>query len=115
MFRKPSTAIAACIKMGIYVDPQGERASTVSSMYMCHALDGLYRLDEISEHTRETTVHLIEDELYRISPKSMMHGAITLDTVLRDIGEFGEDDIIPHSRRLKFWKEFIRDLKQKGL
>lgn len=116
MVRKPSTLIAATIKAGVYVDPDSCPNWNSCSQFMCHAIQKVI-IDgkAVPEDLIHKTVELIQTRLIEMSPESFSYGTITLDSVLRDIGEFANECDVTHTRRLQFWKDFIEELKSKKL
>lgn len=115
MVRKPSTLIAATIKAGVYVDPNSKRPDFEYSQFMCHAIQKLVINGRaVPADLIDKTIELIENKLTTMSPISKCYETITLDTVLRDIGEFAEESDVTHKRRLQFWREFIKELKQQN-
>lgn len=116
MVRKPSTLIAATIKAGVYVDPDSCKNPNSHSQFMCHAIQKvIIGGHAVPEDLIHETIGLIEAKLRKMSPGSLPYGTITLDTVLHDIGEFANECDVTHTRRLQFWKDFIKELKSKKL
>lgn len=112
MFRKPSTLIAGAIKLGYYTDM---RDSEDCSQFMCHAIHHAQggRHDHDNELVNQT-VQLIEEKLVPFLPVRSYH-SVTLHEVLIRIDKMDPDSEPSFERKLQFWKEFIKELKAKGL
>lgn len=110
MYRKPSTIIAGAIREGWYVD-ENSMAGTQEgcSQFMCHAIENV-----ATEEMFEKTVHLIEEKLKKMGGEEL-YGTYTLHTALIRVNGWHENAEVPHEVKLKFWREFIKELKAKGL
>ena len=109
--RKPSTLIAAAIKQEYYFDADNDSPKhSRSSQFMCHAIQGLEYVDS---ELVERTADLIENKLIKLCLEARVYETITLYEVLKRTEGNGDENYNPSfERMLKFWKDFIKELKE---